>query len=128
MLAHEFPKSSKGFAGHTRHVRLGSCPFAWTPGVGRAHVAPLSTSFILAGIVHEVPSPPGIPPLSLSTFVPIHHPNGPTIFYPSLARSSLYRAALLPLPCRLAPSHSSQRPRQQPKRADRCAVAPAAPQ
>lgn len=96
-------------------------------------MAPLSTSFILAGIVHEVPSPPGIPPPFFPpslppSSVPIHHPNGgPTIFYPSLARSrsSLYRASLLapplPLPS-LSPSHSSQRPRQQPKRADRCAA------
>lgn len=80
-----------------------------------AHVAPLSTTFILArASCMRFPrrlAPP--PPTSLSLSAPsFHHPNGgPTIFSPSLPAlsSSLYRASLLP------PSPLVASPRRSPR-------------
>jgi len=71
-----------------------------------AHVAPLSTSFILAGIVHEVPSPPGAPlPAYLRSTTRTAVPRSCPLFS-ALARRSAARR----FPPR-APPLSTQRPR-----------------
>lgn len=69
-------------------MRLGPCPFAWTPGVGRSRGTPLHHLHSRAGIVHEVPSPPGTPSpllsLHLRSTTRTAWRGGPTIFSPSL--------------------------------------------